>query len=171
MKYWVILATLAVAFAQTAPPSKNIVGAVTAVDSGGKQLTVQTDNSGPAYAVKIEDATKLMRLPAGEKDIKKAEPIQFSDIGVGDRVLARGPVSAEDKTFPARTVVVMTKSDVAKVHDEERQAWQKGDRGNGGQRQPRLQRGHSEDAWSRVEDGRGGRFEHAEPVALRPRLL
>ena len=63
MKYWVILATLAVAAAQTAPPLKNIVGAVTAVDSGGKQLTVQTDNNGPAYTVKVEDATKFLRLP------------------------------------------------------------------------------------------------------------
>src|SRR5579872_4348679 len=126
MKYWVILASLAVVFAQTPPPSKNIVGAVTAVDSGAKQLTVQTDNNGPAYKVKVEDATRFLRMPAGEKDIKKAEPAAFSDIGVGDRVLARGPLSEEDKTLPARTIVVMTKTDVAKTHDEERQSWQKG---------------------------------------------
>jgi hypothetical protein len=126
MKYWVILATFAAALAQTAPPSKNIVGAVTAVDGGGKQLTVQTDNSGPSYTVKVDDTTKFLRLPAGEKDIKKAEPGKFEDIGVGDRVLARGPVSEADKTLPARTVVVMTKTDIAKMHAEDQQAWQKG---------------------------------------------
>jgi hypothetical protein len=126
MKYWVILATFAVAFAQTAPPAKNIVGAVTAVDSAGKQLTVQTDNNGPAYTVKVEDATKFLRLPAGEKDIKKADAAAFSDVSVGDRVLARGPIAEGDKTFPARTIVVMTKSDLAKMHNEEKQAWQKG---------------------------------------------
>jgi hypothetical protein len=126
MKYWVILATFAVAFAQTAPPAKNIVGAVTAVDSAGKQLTVQTDNNGPAYTVKVEDATKFLRLPAGEKDIKKADAAAFSDVSVGDRVLARGPIAEGDKTFPARTIVVMTKSDLANMHNEEKQAWQKG---------------------------------------------
>lgn len=127
MKYWVILATFAAALAQTAPPaSKNIVGAVTAVDSGAKQLTVQTDNNGPVYTVKTADTTKFLRLPADEKDIKKATPADFSDIGVGDRVLARGPVSEEDKTLPARTVVVMTKTDIAQMHAADQQAWQKG---------------------------------------------
>ncbi len=127
MKYWVILATFAAtALAQTAAPSKNIVGAVTAVDSGGKQLTVQTDNNGPAYTVKVGESTKFLRMPPGEKDIKNATPITFSDLGVGDRVLARGPVSEEDKTLPARTIVVMTKGDLAKMHDEEKQSWQKG---------------------------------------------
>jgi hypothetical protein len=126
MKYWVILAVFAVAFAQTGPPAKNIVGAVTAVDSAGKQLTVQTDNNGPAYTVKVEDATKFLRLPAGEKDIKKADAAAFSDVSVGDRVLARGSVAEGAKTFPARTIVVMTKSDLAKMHNEEKEAWQKG---------------------------------------------
>ena len=126
MRYWVILATFAASLAQTATPSKNIVGAVTAVDGDVKQMTVQTDNNGPSYTVKVEDATKFLRLPAGEKDIKKAEPIKFADIGVGDRVLARGPVSEADKTLPARTVVVMTKTDLAKMHAEDQQAWQKG---------------------------------------------
>ncbi len=126
MKYWVILATAAIAFAQTpaAPQAKNIVGEVTALDSG-KQLTVKAD-SGPTYTVKLEETTKFLRLPFGEKDIKKAEPIHAGDIGVGDRVLARGVVSDEDKTQTARTVVVMTKSDLAKLHTEETQAWQKG---------------------------------------------
>ena len=36
------------------------------------------------------------------------------------------PISEEDKTFPARTIVVITKTDLAKMHDEERQSWQKG---------------------------------------------
>jgi hypothetical protein len=126
MKYWVILATFAAALAQTAPPSKNIVGAVTAVNSDGKQITVQTDNNGPAYTVKVEDATRFLRMPAGEKDIKKAEPSKFSEIEVGDRVLARGPVSEDDKSLPARTIVVMTKTDIAKMHAEDQQAWQKG---------------------------------------------
>src|SRR5579863_1197574 len=124
MKFWVILAAgAALAYAQT--PARNIVGAVTAVDGGAKQLTVKAD-TGDTYSVKTEDATKFLKLPAGEKDIKKATPIAFADISSGDRVLARGAVSDADKTLAARTIVVMTKGDLAKLHEEERQAWQKG---------------------------------------------
>jgi hypothetical protein len=50
----------------------------------------------------------------------------LTDVGVGDRVLARGQVSEEDKTIPAKTVIVMTKSDLAKRHEEEHAEWQKG---------------------------------------------
>ena len=127
MKIWVILAATVSCFAQTPPaqPSKGIVGEVTAVDSAGKQLTDKAD-SGTSYAVKLLDGTAYLRMTPGEKDMKKAAPIAFSDIGVGDRVLARGPVSEEDKTVPAKTIVVMTKADLAKKHEQDHELWQKG---------------------------------------------
>ncbi len=127
MKIWVILAATVTCFAQTpsAQPAKGVMGEVTSVDSGGKQLTVKTD-SGASYAVKLQDGTAFLRMTPGETDIKKAAPITFVDIGVGDRVLARGPVSEEDKTVPAKTVVVMTKGDIAKKHEQDHELWQKG---------------------------------------------
>ena len=104
---------------------KGVIGVVTAVDATGKQLTIKAD-SGSAYTVKLDDKTTFVRVPPGEKDLKKATPIALSDVGVGDRVLARGAVSEEDKTVPAKTVIVMTKADLAKKHDEEHAEWQKG---------------------------------------------
>ncbi len=128
MKIWVILAAIGAALAQTPAPAsapKGVIGAVTAVDATGKQLTIKAD-SGSAYTVKLDDKTAFVRVPPGEKDLKKATPIAFTDVGVGDRVLARGPVSEDDKTVPAKTVIVMTKGDLAKKHDEEHAEWQKG---------------------------------------------
>ena len=119
---------MAFAQAPAAPPAqqgKSIVGEVTAVDAGNKQLTVKAD-SGVSYSVKLQDNTTFVRMPLGEKDIKKASPIALADIAAGDRVIARGNVSEEDKTVPARIIVVMTKSDLAKKHEEDRQGWQKG---------------------------------------------
>ena len=103
MKIWVIMAVAAVAFGQTPPAqqAKSIVGEVTAVDSGAKQISVKTD-SGSTYSVKIQDNTAFLRMTPGEKDIKKAAPIAFADVAVGDRVAARGAVSEEDKTVPAK---------------------------------------------------------------------
>ena len=128
MKIWVILAAMGAALAQTPAPAsapKGVMGAVTAIDAGGKQLTIKAD-SGSAYTVKLDDKTTFVRVPPGEKDLKKATPIAFTDLGVGDRVLARGPVSEDDKTVPAKSVIVMTKIDLAKKHDEESAEWQKG---------------------------------------------
>lgn len=128
MKIWVILAAIGTALAQTPAPAsapKGVIGAVTAVDATGKQLTIKAD-SGSSYTVKLDDKTTFVRVPPGEKDLKKATPIALSDVGVGDRVLARGSVSEEDKTVPAKTVIVMTKADLAKRHDEEHAEWQKG---------------------------------------------
>lgn len=127
MKIWVILATAAFALAQTPPAqqAKSVVGEVTSVDSSGKQLSVKTDNAS-SYAVKVQDGTTFLRMTPGEKDIKKATPIVFADVAVGDRVAARGPISEEDKTVAAKTIIVMTKTDLAQKHEQDRQGWQKG---------------------------------------------
>lgn len=127
MKIWVILATAALAIAQTPPAqqAKSVVGEVTSVDTAGKQISVKTD-SGTSYAVKVQDATTFLRMTPGEKDIKKAAPITFADLSVGDRVAARGAVSEEDKTVPAKTIIVMTKTDLAHKQEQDRQLWQKG---------------------------------------------
>lgn len=130
MKNWVILFVSACAMAQTPAPApaaaaKSVIGEVTAVDSAGKQLTVKAD-SGSSYSVKLQDNTSYLRMAPGEKDIKQAAKIALSDIGVGDRVVARGAVSEQDKTVPARTVIVMSKTDLEAKRAKDKDAWQKG---------------------------------------------
>ena len=104
------------AAAQTASKSR-IVGAITSVDAGKKQLVVKADD-GSSTSVQLDDATKLLRVAPGEKDLTKATPIQFSDLAVGDRVLVRGGT-------PATSLIVMTKTDLAKKHERDRAEWQK----------------------------------------------
>ena len=104
------------AAAQTASKSR-IIGAITSVDAGKKQLVVKADD-GSSTSVQLDDATKLLRVAPGEKDLTKATPIQPSDLAVGDRVLVRGGT-------PAISVLVMTKTDLAKKHELDRAEWQK----------------------------------------------
>src|SRR5450759_697761 len=128
MKIWVLLAALSAALAQTPAPAsapKGVIGAITALDKSAKQLTVKADN-GTSYTVKLDEKTTFLRIPPGEKDLKKAAPIALADLNAGDRVSARGAVSEEDKTVTARTVMVMTKSDLEKKHAAESAEWQKG---------------------------------------------
>jgi hypothetical protein len=43
---------------------------------------------------------------------------------VGDRALARGPIEGDAKTVPARTVIIMTKADLAQKHQHDQAEWQ-----------------------------------------------
>ena len=85
MKLWTLFLSLALAGAQTAPPAlKSIIGEVTALDASAKQIKVKADD-GALYTINLGDATSYLRIPPGEKDLKKATKITFTDVAVGDR--------------------------------------------------------------------------------------
>jgi ribosomal protein L27 len=113
-------------YAQTAAPAaaKVLSGTVTAVDSQGKKLTVKSDK-GDIVTVTTTDRSFLFRVPAGETSTKNAVKINFSDMTSGDRLLASGQMSADQKSLDARTIYIMIKSDVAEIQKKEQEDWQK----------------------------------------------
>jgi Cu/Ag efflux protein CusF len=123
MKLCAIFLALTTAWAQTSP-SKSVVGEVTGVDATAKQFNVKGDD-GVNYIVVFDANTSYLRLPLGEKDLKKAEKISLADITAGDRLLARGSAAQDAKLAPAKTVIVMTKADVAKKQEHDRAEWQR----------------------------------------------
>jgi hypothetical protein len=118
-----MLVALSVGFAQAPPALKSVIGEVTTIDAAGKQIKLKADD-GALYTVTLSDSTAFLRIPPGEKDLKKATKIAFSDVAVGDRALARGPLVDETKTVPARTIVIMTKADLAQKHQHDQAEWQ-----------------------------------------------
>jgi hypothetical protein len=125
MKFWAIFLSLAVAVAQTpASALKSVIGEVTSIDASGKQIKIKAEN-GSTYTVTLDESTSYLRIPPGETDVKKATKIAFTDINTGDRLLARGALSEESKTVPARTVIIITKNDLAQKQDRDRADWQK----------------------------------------------
>jgi hypothetical protein len=118
-----ILIAVTVAFAQAPPALKSVIGEVTSIDAASKQLKLKGDD-GTAYTVTLSDSTSFLRVPPGETDIKKATKIAFPDVAVGDRALARGPLEDATKTVPARTIVIMTKADLAQKHQHDQAEWQ-----------------------------------------------
>src|SRR5262249_53424168 len=110
----------------SAAPAKS-VGTVKALS--GKTIALTTD-SGSTTEVLTDDSTRLVRVAPGQKDLKSAAPIQFQDLQVGDRMLARGQSSDGGKSMTASSIVVMKESDVAAKQEREREDWQK--RGVGG---------------------------------------
>src|SRR5580692_12786467 len=127
MRVWLSSVALALysamCCAQAPPALKSIIGEVTSIDSAGKQVKLKGDD-GAVYTVTLSDNTSFLRIPPGEKDLKKASKIAFSDVTVGDRALARGPLEEDTKTVPARTLIIMTKGDLAQKHERDRAEWQ-----------------------------------------------
>ncbi len=124
MKLCAIFLSLALA-AQTPPAGTKLVsGEVTSIDASAKHFKVKADD-GVNYTVALQDNTTYLRMPFGEKDQKKATKIELSDIAVGDRLIARGPLAEDTKTVTVRTVIVMSKDDVAKKQQQDHADWQK----------------------------------------------
>ena len=119
-----VLIALSAGLAQAPPALKSVIGEVTSIDGAGKQIKLKGDD-GSAYTVTLSDSTSFLRIPPGETDLKKATKIAFSDLAVGDRALARGVLDEAAKTVPARTVVIMTKADLAQKHQHDQAEWQK----------------------------------------------
>lgn len=110
--------------AQTPAALKSVIGEVTAIDAASKQIKLKGDD-GTAYTITLADNTSFLRVPPGEKDLKKASKIAFSDVMVGDRALARVPADGSNTGLPARTIVIMTKGDLAQKHERDRAEWQR----------------------------------------------
>ena len=104
--------------------AKYAVGEVKSIDAAAKQLTIKTD-AGSTVTVSLSDKTTYKKLAPGETTLTNATDVAFTDLAEGDRVMARGTVSADQKTVPALMVVVMTKGDLTKKAEAERAEWRR----------------------------------------------
>jgi co-chaperonin GroES (HSP10) len=78
----------------------------------GDTLTMATD-AGQTVTVTVPSEAKVLQLAVGSTDLKTAKPSQFSDVAVGDRVLAIGRAGDAAASFNALRVVLMKSSDIA----------------------------------------------------------
>ena len=99
------------------------LGEVTAIDAGGKRLTVKTKSAD--VTVLLDESTDYKRVPPGETSLKNAEAITLADVGIGDRVMARGKVAEDRKSVPARQVIVMSKAAIAQKQERDREEWRR----------------------------------------------
>jgi hypothetical protein len=126
MKYALIafiLAATSSVSAQTAAPAR-LTGTVTEVNASANQVSLKSDK-GETVALTLTPRSFIFRLPPGETDTKKAVKIAIGDLAVGDRVAATYQESSDQKITEARTLLVMSKADVAEVHLKEEEDWKK----------------------------------------------
>src|SRR6266480_2141790 len=80
------------------PAAARPVGTIKSIS--GKAITLTTD-AGSDVTVQVQDATKLVRIAPGQKDLKEATPIQLADVQPGDRILVRGKLAEDGKSVLA----------------------------------------------------------------------
>ncbi len=130
LSLWAGMGTVAqVAQAQSAPQpsaqspsSARPVGTIKAIS--GNTITLTTD-AGTDVTILVQDATKLVRIAPGQKDLKDAAPIQLQDVQVGDRILVRGKLADDGSSVLAASVIAMKKEDISQKQARDREEWQK----------------------------------------------
>ena len=104
--------------------ANRVIGEVTAIDQAAGRITVKADGGGDV-TVMLDEKTVYLRTQPGATNLTGATKIAAADISVGDRVLALWKVAGDQKSVPARQVIVMTKADIAKKHESDRAEWQR----------------------------------------------
>ena len=110
--------------ANTGISPNGVIGEVTTIDAAAKRMTIKTD-TGAVVAVLLDDKTIYKRVPPGETTLKNATDIVLTDVAVGDRVFARGRVADDQKSVPARQLILMTKAAIAQKQEHDREEWQR----------------------------------------------
>jgi hypothetical protein len=111
-----------------------VIGDVTDINQATMSITLKVDGA-PASAVTavLNDKTIYYRAKsdilsrAATATISPAdlEKISLSEVGTGDRVVVLGKVSEDQKSVPARILIVATKADLAQKQERDREEWRR----------------------------------------------
>ena len=99
------------------------LGTVTAIS--GDTLTIKAD-AGDIHQVQVPSTAILKRIEPGQTDLSKAEPLDYSSIATGDRVLVTLDPSSNGATPQALRIVAIKKADVVKRQEAEAAVWNQG---------------------------------------------
>lgn len=120
-------APIGVAFAQEAAPAQapasvTVIGTVTEIDIETATITVKAD-TGESVAFPYNEKSAFKKLPPGKTMMTDAVNVALTEIEVGDRVTAKKRMTPEGKIAPITLMIMMSKGDIAKKQELEREAW------------------------------------------------
>jgi hypothetical protein len=107
----------------TSVEATRVFGEVISNDAAKQRMTVRTEAG--EFEVLLNEKTKYLRVQPGEETMQRAETITFSDISVGDRVIARGQVSAEQRMVQASQIVAVSKAAIVQKLTRDREEWRR----------------------------------------------
>ena len=120
--YCVVIASPMRAALPQASAASKAVGTVKSISGNSIVLSVE---GGAESNIIVQDGARLLQIEPGETDLKKASPLQLSDLQVGDRILVRGAAGPDGKSILAASVIAMKKADLAAKRAHEQAEWQR----------------------------------------------
>jgi len=111
--------------AQGAPSQTAAARPVGTIKSISGNIITLTTDAGVDVTISVQEASRLVRVAPGQKDLKGATAIQLQDLQVGDRLLVRGKLADDGKSVLAASIIAMKKSDVADQQARDREEWQR----------------------------------------------
>ena len=108
--------------AQTEIKASLVPGDVVSVSE--KQIVIKTKDG--QLNVELSPKTEFKRVAAEKPSIASAVPATLAEIVVGDKVIASGVFGDDRSKLPARTVYLMSKSDIAQRNAKEAEKWSRG---------------------------------------------
>ena len=89
-----------------------------------KQIVIKTKDG--QLNVDLSAKTEFKRVAAEKPSLASAVPATLAEIVVGDKVVASGVFGEDKSKLPARTVYLMSKSDIAAKNQKEVEKWARG---------------------------------------------
>jgi hypothetical protein len=110
-----------------------VIGDVTSIDPAAMSVTLKVEGSTSAVTAVLNDKTIYYRAKsdilsrAATATISPAdlEKITLQEVGEGDRVVVLGKVADDQKSVPARILIVATKADLAQKQERDREEWRR----------------------------------------------
>ncbi len=96
-----------------------VTGEVSAVSDS--KIVLQTKDG--AVEVALSGKTEYKRVSPEKPSLATAVASNFSDIAIGDKVIVTGILATDKKSIPAKSVYLMTKSDIAQKHNQDQEQW------------------------------------------------
>ena len=96
-----------------------ITGDVASVND--KKIVVNSKTG--SIDVNLSAKTEFKRVPPDNPSLKAATASALSDIGVGDKLMVTGILAADGKSIPARSIYLMTQSEISQKNAKEAEAW------------------------------------------------
>lgn len=91
------------------------------VSTNSEKIVLQTKDG--VMDVLLSGKTEYKRVPPDNPSLKAAVAASLADIGVGDKLIVTGIISADKKSLPAKAVYLMTKADIAQRQTKEQEQW------------------------------------------------
>jgi hypothetical protein len=110
-----------------------VIGDVTSIDQSAMSITLKVEGAASTvtavlnsntiyYRAKSDILTRAATATISPADMEKTT---LAEVGEGDRVVVLGKVAEDQKSVPARILIVATKADIAQKQERDREEWRR----------------------------------------------